>query len=178
MQQASKTGSKRQSLSEQVFPRAVEAHAELFSDKTNYPALHKHKLSLITQCPAPALNWDPQQHLNPSRSILHLPWIQECILIPTEGVTCPRLSICSDILRIRSGGSTLEDSGICCLCSPQLSHTASHILLSFGSDWQTLELWKGRKSLGEAQRYFYRSLWPPTPIIYTRIRMLLHREKK
>lgn len=167
-------GSKTQSLSEQVFPCAAEAHAELFSDdKANYSALHK----CVTEHTVPSPCWDPQAAPEPFQEQPAPTMNSKMYFNSHRGVTCSCLSICNDIPRMRTG-SSLEDSGICCLCCPQPSHAASHILLSFGSDWQTPELWKGRKSLGEAQRYFYHSLWPPTPIIYIRIRMLLHREKK
>lgn len=58
----------------------------------------------------------------------------------------------------------------CCLCLPPLpshiyAHTPSFVNLSFGCDWQTPELWKGRKSLRESQRYFYHRLCSP-PHIY------------
>lgn len=52
--------SKGQSLSEQVFPCAAEAHAELLSDdKANYSALHMHKCVTEHTVPSPCTELGP-----------------------------------------------------------------------------------------------------------------------
>lgn len=134
-------------------------------------------VSLNTQYPAPALNWDPQAS---PESFQEQPAPTMNSRLYFHSHRGGHLLLPVHLQRYPENQDWQQSGGhwYCCLCCPQPSHTASHIFLSFGSDWQTPELWKGRKSLGEAQRYFHCRLWPPIPIIYIRIRMLLHREKK
>lgn len=101
----------------------------------------------------------------------HLGPIQECVCISAEGAHLPLTAHLQH--RLENEGrkqSRWQWYFAVSACPPALlkhMHTPSFVSLSFGCDWQTPELWKGRKSFGEAQRYFYHSLclsFPPSYI--------------
>lgn len=121
-----------------------------------------------------------RQNLDPSRTSLPLTRTQSCIFISPRGVTGCCLPIYRGILRTGPVSNPGDSGNSAVSACPGPHRILTPLLcqpLLLGSDGQTAELWKGRKSLGEAQRYFYRRLWPRTPIMYIRVRMLLHREK-